>query len=92
MAGNSGAWGIAILNPRTDEWVSLSGGEEIDPYLPSEPLGCLLVPPDGMGVPGLRTEDLVFTQRDGVNMYSDRYENRIVTLTVSVCNDGCLGV
>lgn len=91
MAGNSGAWGIAILNPRTDEWVSLSGGEEIDPYLPSEPLGCLLVPPDGMGVPGLRTEDLVFTQRDGVNMYSDWYENRIVTLTVSVCNDGCPG-
>lgn len=91
MAGNSGAWGVAILNPRTNEWVSVSGGEEVDPYLPSDPVGCLMLPPDGMGVPGLRTEDVEFTHRDGVRMYSDWYENRILTLTVSVCNDGCPG-
>jgi len=44
-----------------------------------------------MGVPALRTEDVTFTHRDGVRMYSDWYENRIITLTVIVCNDGCPG-
>lgn len=91
MAGNSGAWGVALFNTRTGEWVSLSGGDPVDPYLPSEPVGCLTVPPDGMGVPALRTEDVTFTHRDGVRMYSDWYENRIITLTVIVCNDGCPG-
>lgn len=91
MAGNSGAWGVALFNTRTGEWVSLSGGDPVDPYLPSDPVGCLTVPPDGMGVPALRTEDVTFTHRDGVRMYSDWYENRIITLTVIVCNDGCPG-
>lgn len=91
MVGNSGAWGVALFDTRTGEWVSLSGGDPVDPFLPSDPVGCLTVPPDGMGVPGLRTEDVTFTHRDGVRMYSDWYENRIITLTVIVCNDSCPG-
>lgn len=91
MAGNSGAWGVALYNTRSGEWVSLSGGDEVDPFLPSDPVGCLLVPPDGMGVPEMRVEDVTFTHRDGTRMYSDWYENRVVTLTVLVCNDGCPG-
>lgn len=55
-------------------------------------LGCLTSPPDGMGLPEIRTEDVAYPQRDGVRHFADWYEPRIITLEdVSVCPDGCPG-
>jgi hypothetical protein len=57
--------------------------------------------PDGVGgLPGVRTEDVVYAQRDGLRMFNDWYLNRIVTLTATIgpvsvedCADGdCLTV
>lgn len=65
--------------------VTLSGGSD-----PGH--GTLTTPPDGMGAPALRTEDVTYPQRDGVRHFSDWYSPRIITLTdVTVCNDGCPG-
>lgn len=68
---------------------------ELDPLceleLPS-PSGWMNEPPDGMGVPGIRTEDVTFPQRDGVKMYKDWYLPRIITMQVTVCpDDDCDG-
>lgn len=65
--------------------VTLSGGSD-----PGH--GTLTTPPDGMGAPALRTEDVTYPQRDGVRHFSDWYSPRIITLEdVMVCNDGCPG-
>lgn len=45
--------------------------------------------PDGLGLPGLRTEDTEFFQRDGVQHYNDYYEPRIVTLTGTIGPGEC---
>jgi hypothetical protein len=96
MSGNSGAWGIAMWKdghevPVQEQGISLSGGDAIDEYLPTEPLGCLTAPPQGLGVPPVRSGDVVFAQRDGVVQFADYYEPRILTFQVSICNDGCPG-
>ena len=55
-------------------------------------LGTLSYPPDGLGLPSLRTEDTAYAQRDGVSHGSDWYDARIITLSdVTVCPDcgGC---
>lgn len=44
-------------------------------------------PPDGLGVPGRRVEDVEYPQRDGVEHFRDWYEPRIVTLQVTVTQD-----
>ena len=79
-----------VLNGRV-----LAGGE-IPEVIGSTPasgvdiLGWLSNPPDGLGVPPLRTEDQTFPQRDGVAQYADWYEPRVITLAdVSVTPDGC---
>lgn len=41
---------------------------------------CLKTPPDGLGVPGLRVEDAVYPQRDGVEHFSDWYGERLITV------------
>lgn len=78
-------------------WVSLNNvslaGCAGDPPVEGLPVpsGVLLAPPDGLGLPELRTEDVVFPQRDGTRHFSDWYDSRIVTLRVSVCPDaGCV--
>lgn len=99
MSGNSGAWGIAMWKdgrggfdvPPQQEGISLEGGGEIVPFLPTDPLGCLLLPPDGLGVPPVRAGDVAFAQRDGVVQFGDYYEPRILTFQVMVCNEGCPG-
>lgn len=102
MSGNSGAWGVAMWQnnktsingefvPDQEQGISLSGGEEVDEFLPTVPLGCLLVPPEGLGVPPVRSGDVEFAQRDGVQQFGDYYQPRQITLQVSVCNDGCPG-
>lgn len=69
--------------------VALVGSDDA-PSGVSNVLGCLTSVPDGMGVPGLRTEDVTMLQRDGVLHFADWYEPRIVTATdVTVCADGC---
>lgn len=40
--------------------------------------------PDGLGLPGLRTEDVTYFQRDGVKHFNDWYEPRIITLTGTI--------
>ncbi len=98
MSGNSGAWGIAMwkdgrgdLLSAPEEGISIEGGDAIVPYLPTVPLGCLLLPPDGLGVPPVRSGDVAFAQRDGVVQFGDYYEPRILTFQVSVDGDGCPG-
>lgn len=67
----------------TLDGVTLSGGD-------LDGLGCLTVPPDGLGLPEMRTEDVTYPQRDGVRHFSDWYSARIITLEeVLVCADGC---
>lgn len=99
MSGNSGAWGLALwmdgkdntFGPSQEQGISLEGGDPVVPYLPTVPLGSLLLPPDGMGLPGIRSGDVVFAQRDGVVQFADYYNPRILTFQVSIKNDGCPG-
>jgi hypothetical protein len=87
----AGSWGISLNN------VYISGGSDasvnLGPACPEQiNVGCLTSPPDGMGIPARRTEDVTFAQRDGVRHYSDWYEHRVITLEkVIVCDDGCGG-
>lgn len=99
MSGNSGAWGIAmwkdgrgtdLLLPQEDG-ISLEGGDPVVQFLPTDPLGCLTVPPAGMGVPPVRNGDVAFAQRDGVVQFGDYYEPRVLTFQVIVQNTGCPG-
>lgn len=85
-----GAWGIEL------DGVSLEGGDGIVPTLLSISdldgiVGCLNEPPDGMGLPPRRTQDVVLAQRDGVAMLADFYENRIITIKATVSASGCEG-
>jgi hypothetical protein len=104
MSGNSGAWGVVMwqnnktnideegnITPDQAQGIALSGGDPIDPFLESVIVGCLLLPPDGLGVPPVRSGDVAFAQRDGVQQFGDYYEPRQLTFEVSVCNDGCPG-
>lgn len=96
MSGNSGAWGLAMWRdeqtfPGQENGISLSGGDAIDPILPTVPLGFLTLPPDGMGVPPVRNGDVVLAQRDGVVQVADYYEPRILTFQVDIPNEGCPG-
>jgi hypothetical protein len=95
VSGNSGAWGIAMWKDGRElaqlEGISLEGGDPIVPYLPTVPLGCLTVPPEGMGVPPVRNGDVAFAQRDGVVQFGDYYEPRQLTFRASICNEGCPG-
>ena len=80
MVQNSAAW-QAVL-----DGVRLSGGRA------STGIGCLTQAPQGLGVAPIRTEDVVYPQRDGVKHFSDWYDPRIITLEdVWVCNDTCPG-
>lgn len=97
MSGNSGAWGVAMwkdghsgIAPQL-EGISLEGGDPVLPFLPTDPVGTLLVPPAGMGVPAVRSGDVAFAQRDGVVQFADYYEPRILTFQVLVKNDDCPG-
>jgi hypothetical protein len=97
VSANSGAWGVAMykdghdgLTPQT-EGISLEGGNPVLPYLPTVPVGTLLVPPAGLGVPPVRSGDVAFAQRDGVVQFADYYEPRMLTFQVLVQNDGCPG-
>lgn len=84
----SGAWGFRLGS------TYLSGGEN-DTNLdncedPPEVVGCLSKPPAGLGVPGKRTEDQEFIQRDGVKHGADYYVPRLLTMAdVMVCNTTC---
>lgn len=99
MSGNSGAWGVALwqdgkdntFGPSQEQGISLEGGSPVVPFLPTVPLGSILLPPDGMGVPPVRSGDVTFAQRDGAVQFADYYENRIITLQVAVPNTGCPG-
>lgn len=94
MSSNSGAWGVAMWRDDSDtqaNGISLEGGNAIIGYLPVDPLGCLKLPPEGLGVPEQRIGDVVFAQTDGVMQFEDFYSNRFITLRVSICNDGCPG-
>jgi hypothetical protein len=62
---------------------------------PAQVFDVLTDTPDGLGLPGLRTEDVTYFQRDGVKHFSDWYEPRFITLTgvfgpvdTSECVDG----
>lgn len=52
--------------------------------LPAQVIEGLDGAPDGLGLPGLRTEDTTYAQRDGVKHFSDWYEPRILTMTGTV--------
>lgn len=85
----AGTWGVSL------EGVYLSGGSDPSNNLtddcPDQIIaGCLTAPPQGLGLPGRRTEDVTFSQRHGVKHYSDWFEPRQITLEkVVICDDGC---
>ena len=84
MSKNPAGWRVSLNG------MVLSGGEWDAHDLPDAIRGTLTSPPDGLGLPGLRTEDVTFPQRDGVQMFRDWYEPRTVTLAdVVVCESGC---
>jgi hypothetical protein len=97
VSTNSGAWGVAMWKDGHDgitpqaEGISLEGGDPVLPFLPTDPVGTLLVPPAGLGVPSIRSGDVAFAQRDGVVQFADYYEPRQLTFQVLVQNDGCPG-
>jgi hypothetical protein len=98
MSGNSGAWGVVMWQnnkggevPDQEQGIALSGGAAVDQFLAGDIVGCLVEPPEGLGVPPVRSGDVAFAQRDGVQQFGDYYEPRQITLQVSVCNDGCPG-
>lgn len=97
MSGNQGAWGVAMYKDGHAEFleqeagISLEGGDPVLPFLPTIPVGSLLVPPAGLGVPPVRSGDVAFAQRDGVVQFADYYEPRQITLSVLVKNDDCPG-
>lgn len=81
------------------EWLGTPGNSvsrwtHIDPFVgdscvPDES-GCLTLPPDGLGLPPMRTEDITYPQVDGVRHFADWYESRIVTLeNVIIGPSGC---
>jgi hypothetical protein len=81
------AWG-AMLNG-----VYLSGGtnDVVIDHRPAvcaefQEVGCMGEPPDGLGgLPGpLRTEDVVYAQRDGARHFNDWYPVRLVTITGNI--------
>lgn len=79
------------LGPPQEQGISLEGGDPVVPFLPTDPLGCLLLPPAGMGVPPVQSGDVRFAQRDGVVQFADYYEPRVLTFQVLLSNDGCPG-
>lgn len=99
MSGNSGAWGVVLYKDGystvnlhvQQQGISLEGGDPVLPYLPTVPVGTLLVPPAGLGVPAVRSGDVAFAQRDGVVQFADYYEPRMLTFQVLVQSDGCPG-
>lgn len=54
----------------------------------SDPIGTLSSPPEGLGVPQQRNEDVTYPQRDGIGMFSDWYENRVITLSGVTVGEG----
>lgn len=50
-------------------------------------VGCLTKPPDGLGHPELRTEDVTYAQRDGTTHFNDWYEPRQITLEAIVSDN-----
>ena len=66
---------------------AIDGGNTVAPT-GADVIACLTSPPQGMGVPGLRVEDVTYPQRDGVRHFDDWYNARIITLTdVTICPD-----
>lgn len=99
MSANSGAWGVVLYKDgysqsplhEQQQGISLEGGDQVLPFLPTDPVGTLLVPPIGLGVPAVRNGDVAFAQRDGVVQFADYYEPRMLTFQVLVQNDDCPG-
>lgn len=49
--------------------------------------GVLNAPPDGLGLPGVRSNDVVYPQRDGARHFDDYYLQRFITLVGTVGPD-----
>lgn len=55
-------------------------------------VGCMTSVPQGLGIPGKRTQDVTYFERDGVRHFNDLYEPRIITISkVMVCGSNCDG-
>lgn len=72
------------------DWKAILNGVTVCGGSCENAVACLLLPPDGTGVPAVRTEDQTYDQRDGVEHFADWYEPRILTLTALVgSTTGC---
>lgn len=49
----------------------------------------LTAPPDGLGLPGYRTQDTTFMGRDGVKHFDDYYGPRFITLQATIGPNKC---
>lgn len=83
-----GGWGVSLNGLILTEPCASEGFDCLPGFLVYEGLDAS---PDGTGLPDLRTEDVVYAQRDGVKHFSDWYEPRIITLTgmLGPADDSC---
>jgi hypothetical protein len=88
-------WGILLNDVYIDgglTWEEITMPDACSGLESVESMGCLTLPPDGLGLPDLRTSDVAYPQRDGVRHFGDHYEPRILTMTVAVGpDDVCTG-
>lgn len=87
-------WAVALNGVATSRCGTQADWDDDDCF-ELEVIECLDAPPSGVGgTPGLRTEDVTYYQRDGVQHFSDWYEPRLITITGTVgdptdCPEDC---
>jgi hypothetical protein len=80
---------LPVPAPKTGYKVGLNGSVMDGGGYDGDPDAFLTVPPDGLGMPDLRTSDQSYPQRDGVDHFSDWYGPRILTFT-GVVGESCV--
>lgn len=76
-------WAVTLNGVTLSRCTTQADWDELACY-PTEVIDALDGPPDGLGLPGLRDEDVTYYQRDGVKHFSDWYLPRLVTVTGTI--------
>lgn len=79
-------WAFSLNGVTLTACESQADWDELDCF-PTEVIDALTDTADGLGLPGLRTEDVSYYQRDGVVHFSDWYTERFITLTGTIGPD-----
>lgn len=83
--------GVVFIGGNVDEWYDFAESNICwdNADYPVVVAGCLQEPPDGLGLPELEVADTDYLSRDGVRMYDDWYQPRILTFQVAISNIHC---